>query len=285
MSNKELVSELLKGGYDLHVHPSPSHFNRSLDDFDLVRQCDEAGMAGAMIKSHYDVTAGRAIVANKYAGAKAKLYGGMVLNWPVGGLNPYAVAAGLKMGVRIVWMPTRDSENCLKYGHMNGDFFDRPPISIWDENGKLKPVLDDIFALVKEHNAWLATGHLSVEESLLLCKEARAQGVNTIMTHPDWSRTTMPLEQQLQLAKMGVLIEKVWLNVSKNLISAPDMAHSMKVLGAENVYMVTDLGQAGGQRPVDGMREFVSTMLDQGIAPEAIKTMLCTNPHRIAEGG
>ena len=146
MERKEIVERLLKGAYDLHMHAAPSPFGRAMDDYGLLQEADAAGMGGIMLKSHYESTAARAQLVNAHGGCTAKAFGGIVLNWPVGGLNPYAVAAGLKMGVRIVWMPTRDSENCLKYGHMNGDFFDRPPISIWDENVDLEPKEMTIFS-------------------------------------------------------------------------------------------------------------------------------------------
>ena len=50
--NHALALELMKGACDLHTHPQPSHFPRALDDFALVREADEYGMAGVMIKSH-----------------------------------------------------------------------------------------------------------------------------------------------------------------------------------------------------------------------------------------
>lgn len=40
-------------------------------------------------------------------------YGGIVLNWPVGWLNPYAAESALRMGARFIWMPTRDAANSL----------------------------------------------------------------------------------------------------------------------------------------------------------------------------
>ena len=45
-SYRQIAKELIKGGYDLHTHTEPSAFHRALDDFDLVREAGEAGMAG-----------------------------------------------------------------------------------------------------------------------------------------------------------------------------------------------------------------------------------------------
>ena len=48
-SYRQIAKELIKGGYDLHTHTEPSAFHRALDDFDLVREAGEAGMAGVLI--------------------------------------------------------------------------------------------------------------------------------------------------------------------------------------------------------------------------------------------
>ena len=124
------VSELLAGAYDLHVHTSPSVFPRMEDGFELVQEADAAGMAGVMLKSHYEPTALRAELINRHSGCKAQVYGGLALNWPVGGLNIYAVENALRAGARIIWMPTRDAQNSLRFGNMEGDFFRRPGISV-----------------------------------------------------------------------------------------------------------------------------------------------------------
>ena len=65
-ANKK-AEELLKGAYDLHVHSSPSVFPRELDGFQLIREADAAGMAGVMLKSHYESTALRAELINRYS--------------------------------------------------------------------------------------------------------------------------------------------------------------------------------------------------------------------------
>ena len=135
------AAELLEGGYDLHVHSTPSHIERILDDVEVLQQACEAKMAGILIKNHYESTAARAMLLNKRSGLATKAYGGVVLNWPAGGLNPYAAESALKLGASFVWLPTRDAANCLAYGNMPGDFYDRPGISVLDENDKLLPAV------------------------------------------------------------------------------------------------------------------------------------------------
>lgn len=116
---------MLEGGYDLHIHRAPSHFQRLFDDVELLKEAATAAMAGIMIKNHYESPSARAALLNKHSNSSTIAYGGIVLNWPVGGLNPYAVESALKLGARFVWLPTRDAANCLIHGLIPRGGFDR----------------------------------------------------------------------------------------------------------------------------------------------------------------
>lgn len=273
--------ELIKGGYDVHVHPAPSHFARNTDDFELMQRADALEMAGVMLKSHYDPTGARAQLANKYANTKhTKAYGGVALNWPVGGLNPYAVESNFNMGGTVVWMPTRDSHNCLKFGDMPGDFFQRPGIRAFDEDGKLRPVIYEILEIIRKYKGILATAHFYLDEVVALCDAACDMGVTTVLTHPEWSRTMVPLELQIELAKKGVIIEKLWENVYDKIVTAEYFAHTMNEIGYENIIWGTD-GAFGSFDPIKGITDFIDAMSEAGIPDSGIRTMLCETPARI----
>lgn len=279
---RDMALEIIKGGYDLHTHTEPSAFNRALDDFELVKEADDLGMSGVMIKAHYGGTSTRAALVNLRSGCRAKAYGGLALNWPTGGLNPYAVEDALKAGAIIIWMPTRDSRNCLAYGDMPGDFFSRPGISILDDRGKILPVVYEIMDIVKKYNAHLATGHLSAEESVLLCKEGRMRNVNMILTHPEWFRTKIPGALQAEMADIGVLIEKNWLNIAEKSTSIEEMAANIRLAGTEHVYLATDRGQMGFEHPAEAMLRFIEILLQEGFSEKEITTMVSSVPACIA---
>jgi hypothetical protein len=273
--------ELIKGGYDLHVHTSPSHFNRSVDDFEVAREADKFEMAGILIKSHYETTAARAYIVNKYGDTNTNLYGSAVLNWPLGGINPYAVESSLKMGAKIIFMPTRDSQNSLKHGNMPGDFFERKGITIYDENLKIKESIYETLEIVRKYNAAIATGHLSIKESIDICNEARKMKVKTLLTHPDWERTIVPLDIQLDLVKKGVIVEKVWANIVEETVSPQEIIASLNELGSENIYMVTDRGQAELEKPVEAMLSFIEFLLANGVSEKDIINMTRNVPESI----
>ena len=282
MSQLESVcTALLRGAYDLHMHAAPSPFHRLLDDYELLWSADAAGMAGILLKSHYESTAARAALVNAHAHASAKAYGAIALNWPVGGLNVYAVYNALERGARIVFMPTRDAANSLGSGDMPGDFFRRPGITVLDDDGRLKPELYEIMDAVKERGAALATGHLYTRESVLLCREGCARGVKMVLTHPEFSRTRIDAATQRELAELGVWIEKCWYNVAEGETTAAEMAAHIKAVGAEHCFMTTDRGQSRRETPVEGMKRFAAAMLENGLSEDEVYAMTHSIPEMV----
>ncbi len=275
--------ELMVDGYDLHVHTAPSAFPRALDSWELVHEASRAGMAGVMLKSHYESTATRAELINRYSNCTAKAYGGIALNWPVGGLNVYAVENALKVGAKIVWMPTRDSANSLEFGNMDGDFFEREGIYILTPDDKLKSGIYEIMDTVKKYGATLATGHLSPKESVLLCREGRKRGVRMILTHPEFPRTKISACLQKELADEGVLIEKNWFNVVQGATSIQQMVQTILDVGTGKTFIATDRGQGGEPRPTPELHRFICELLKQGLTDAQIRDMVCFVPKSIVD--
>ncbi len=277
----EQAKSLLKGAYDLHLHAAPSPFHRALDDFGLLQAAGKAEMAGIVLKSHYESTAARAELVNRHGGSSAQAYGSIALNWPVGGLNPYAVENALIRDAKIVWMPTRDAENSLCCGNMCGDFFDRPGITILDQQHGLKQEIFTIMDIIKRYNAALATGHLSPEESVILCQEGIRRGVRMVLTHPEFDRTAIDAHTQRKLAGQGVWIEKCWYNIAEHNCSAQDMAQHIQEVGMEHCFLTSDRGQSDRELPAEGMLQFLLTLLQAGISYNALYVMTHTVPTQV----
>ena len=108
------VKELLKGGYDLHVHSAPDCLPRKMDDIDMAERITASTLSGYAIKNHWTSTAGRAKLINRlYPGCDA--IGTITLDSAVGGLNPTAVEMAARGGVKLVWFPTCDNEHEAAY--------------------------------------------------------------------------------------------------------------------------------------------------------------------------
>lgn len=281
---KNSIKEFVEGSYDLHVHSAPSHVKRTIDDIDLIKKASTYKMAGVLIKNHYEPTSGRTELINTHFNFFTKAYGGVVLNSTVGGINPYACESALKMGAKIVWLPTRDAENSLRYGNMKGDFFNREGISVVDEKGKLIKSFKEVVEVVKKYDATLATGHISLEESLKVCDYAIKKNVKVVLTHPDWNRTKIPIDIQIDLGKKGVFIEKVWANLDDGDCSADEFLNVMNQLDFNNTFITTDRGYYTKKPPFESLVDCIEFLIEKGVDGRNIEKILKITPKIIVEG-
>src|SRR5579872_5743943 len=122
-----LSSQSLTGVIDIHAHSDPDSVPRSIDAVDLAKLAHARGMRGLVLKNHYEPTASLAYVIRRVVPG-IELFGGIDLNRSVGGVNPAAVERMIKdkggYG-RVVWMPTFDAENQVRYSKE-----DRPFVSV-----------------------------------------------------------------------------------------------------------------------------------------------------------
>lgn len=171
----------------MHIHAAPAVRARKMDDLELMEASIERSVRAIVLKSHNVPTADRAylvnrVAAEKYPNAKFTAFGGLCLNRPVGGLNPDAVETSLKLGAKVIWLPTNTAENHYR---KNGKAPSKGVVVTRD--GKAVDELQDIFALVKQYDAVLATGHIGAEECFPVVEAARAAGVEKIViTHPEF---------------------------------------------------------------------------------------------------
>ena len=95
------------GAIDMHCHPFPDLFPRLADDIDIAIAARDAGLKALMLKCHHESTVSRAYLIQRVVPG-IRVFGGVVLNSYVGGINPAAVEAALRLGGKEVWMPTID---------------------------------------------------------------------------------------------------------------------------------------------------------------------------------
>src|SRR5256885_49471 len=126
-------AQTLSGAIDMHAHADPDGTPRKIDAIDLARLAKERGMRALLLKNHYEPTASLAYIVRKEVPG-IELFGGIALNLTVGGVNPAAVDRMTRVKGhwgRVVWMPTFDAENQVRYSKEN-----RPSVSV-SRNGKL----------------------------------------------------------------------------------------------------------------------------------------------------
>jgi len=267
----------LDGVIDIHAHADPDSVPRSIDAIDLAKLAKARGMRGLVLKNHYEPTASLAYLVRKEIPG-IEIFGGVDLNRSVGGVNPAAIERMVlvKGGYgRVVWLPTFDAENQVKFSKEN-----RPFVSV-SRNGDLLPETKQVIALAAKHHLMLETGHSSATEGLMIVKEARRQGVeHIVVTHAMLAPVGMSIAQMKQAAAAGAFIEFVY----NGLIGAGkefemrDYARAIREVGAKSCILSSDLGQAANPPHPDGLEAFFAGLRKEGIAQSDIDLMSKTNP-------
>jgi hypothetical protein len=269
----------LSGVIDIHAHTAPSSRPRSIDAIDLAKLAKQRGMRAIVIKDHYESTAAQAYFVRKVVPG-IEIFGGIVLNRSVGGINVAAVERMVLMAGgwgRIVWLPTFDAENQVKFSKENRPFV---PVS---KDGHLVPAVVEMITFVKDHQLALATGHVSAEEGLLVVHEAHRQGVqHIIVTHPLEALIAMSIPQMQEAARDGAYIEFVYSALlGKTPIPVADYVNAIRAIGPGSCILSSDFGQPENPPHTDGLAAYFKTLLQAGISQADIDTMSKTNPARV----
>ena len=265
----------LTGLIDMHIHSSPDIQPRYANDIEIAEQAKRAGMSGVLIKSHVTLTADRATIAEEVVGG-IRVFGGLVLNEWVGGLNPAAVEAAIGMGAREIWMPTHSAAHVMRQKGLAGG------ISIINEDSKLRPEVFEILDLTRDEGIILATGHISPGESSVLVKVSKQRRHPKILiTHPEASFIRMPLEMQQELKGDGVFFERCFVDTTPLMnceVTIEEIAQCIQGTGVEFAILATDFGQDRNPSPVEGLRDYLSSLVTLGFSQDDIQKMARSNP-------
>jgi hypothetical protein len=269
----------LSGVIDIHAHMDPDSMPRSIDAIDLAKLAKQRGMRGLVLKNHYESTAALAYIVRKEVPG-IEIFGGIDLNRSVGGINPTAVERMVLMKGgwgKVVWMPTFDNENQVKYSKEN-----RPFVSV-SRDGHLLPEVEQVIDIVAQHQLTLETGHSSAEDGLLIVHEARQRGVqHVVVTHAMSAPVRMTIPQMQQAAREGAYIEFVYgATIGPNhILEMSDYAKAIRAVGPNSCILSSDLGQVGNPLHPDGLALFFQALLKEGISQADIDLMSKTNPAR-----
>lgn len=272
--------------FDLHVHAGPDIVPRLGDDADTVLWYEQAGFRGCVLKGHYDPTAARAQAAAR--GRNITVAGGLVLNRPVGGFNPVAVAVALALGARVVWMPTVDSR-----AHRAADLprpfsshpyldtattYAAPPVDPTSEEA-----LRSIIRLISDADAVLATGHVSAAECNWILREARSAGVRRLLlTHPSYSAPGMSAAEARSLAELGGRVEIcAYQLLHQPGQSAERLAAFVRDVGIEHCVLSSDAGQADSPSPPEALLWLIDVLTAQGLDRGALEAAASDVPESL----
>jgi hypothetical protein len=279
------------GVIDMHVHSHPDVFGRNMDDIDVATLAKQRGMKGILLKNHVTTTADRAALVMK-AVPGIEVWGGIVLNKAVGGINPDAVEWMHRMyGGRgkVVWLPTFESDKHIKtLVNKEGKGILVAP------GGVVSPEMEAVLKIIARENLLLATGHVHPEEVVAVTKRGKELGVkNMIITHGLTNIPGLSTEQAKAAIANGAVIEICFLQFMTGpnapqawmthwtQVNAKHVAQAVKDYGAKNLVLSTDLGQTGNMIHADGIEFMIAAVKREGVSDEDIDLMLRKNPARL----
>lgn len=277
----------------MHVHSAPDITARVMHDMELARKAREMGMRGVVIKNHEFISNDRAYLV-KLAVPDIEVFGGVVLNEPVGGINPHAVETMLKFpgGLgKIVWLPTHDA---AFQKSVNAGKPDAGGVRVTDSSGGVLPEVQKVLKIVAKADVMLGTGHIAPKEAVAVAKAAKEAGLRKlVITHAMQDPLFMSLDDMKRCADMGAFIEHCYLSTimgpaapaasfrSRKQVPMDAVVEAIKGVGAERTILSTDLGQIHNPTPIDGLKEFMLQLKKKGISEEEIHLMTRKNPARL----
>jgi hypothetical protein len=290
---KDVIDRLMVGAIDLHCHSGPSVMPRYFDHYEAMQEAASAGIRALLIKDHYYSATPVTEVLNKhFKHLKVTLLSGVPLNNATGGLNLYAVDHGIKLGAKLVWMPTFSAANHINQHKKDEHFKDKfpqtkkkmiepTPLTIVDKDGKLLEEVKPILDLIAENDIVLSSGHVHISEAFPLFEEAKRRGVKRLLcNHPTYV-VGATHDDIRRLVAMGVYVEHsvcMFIEGSKfKFYDPPELDALIKAGTVERTILGSDLGQQGNPRLVDGFRNVIRTCLELGYSEAQVRRLVATN--------
>jgi len=302
------LSDILRDVIDLHIHPGPDRLARVADAIEITQLAKNAGMRALLFKSHEFMNAELTNLVERVVPG-IRVFGGVVLDNPVGGINPRVVDITIGHGGKCVWMPTIDSaandlaaEVFRKKGKQEtvlmksleqrrGD--NKKRLKVIGTNGELLPEVKEILGLIAEADIIVATSHMSSEERLPFVKEAKKNGVKKIVvTHSNSNIVFVPIEEQKELVRNGATMEYSYAPLVSFLEGEEpeEVANMIQTIGAQNIVLSTDSGASWGYKygyaachPTEAMAAFIIAMRNRGVTKQEIDTMVKENPSKLLD--
>jgi hypothetical protein len=272
----------LTGAADLHCHFGPDpHRARSVDAFEAASEAGAAGHRAVVLKSHDSPTPSLAWAVQRAVGDAISVFGGICCDREIGGVNPAAVEVALGLGARIVWLPTLSSRQDFENGVAAQLGIPGPGIVVTDRDDQLLAETHDVLALVKEHDAILATGHVSAAEHYAVVR-AFARSGKVLVTHAteDLAGPNLTPAQCRELADLGAWIELCAMTCIGGLATrtVAEMVETVRAVGVARVTLGTDFGQKINPHPAAGLQTYADALYAEGLSEDEIRRMACANP-------
>ena len=278
------VWRIMDGAIDVHCHSGPEAYAaRSANELEMSLRACEAGLGAVVYKCHSTPSTRSAQliqnVVNQWAKdhgkRKTDVFGGVVLNNSVGGLNPEAVVVNARLDGKYVWLPTLDSVPDREWAKLPGG------VEVFDAKGGVVEPLKQIFDLIAQTEMVLGLCHQKGKEQLVLLDEARKAGVRRIeIVHPTYSIFKMSIDEMKVAVEKRAYLGIYSFSLNPNF-DADLILRVIKEIGPEFLVMGSDCGMYTGDSPVDGMRRLITWMLQSGVPDKDVERIAKANAREL----
>lgn len=304
----------------VHAGPHLPSSPRRVDPFEAAIEARDAGMRAIVYMDVFEMSTGTAWMVERIVKGIA-VYGGIILNTVYGGMNPRAVKTALYYGSGAKFVSFGAHSTRYQAGKegrvIDGEFKslaeiypefarDELPMTIEIPDGPPSRELDQILTLIAEHpHVYLNTGHVSNDEAFRLIELAGQYGIEKVLVASSVTKN-LTVEEQRRVAASGAYLEHTlaafthttpipkthyyvepeYVSIDEGMVSGPGgglrtVAEQIRAVGAEHCIIATDLGVYTLPSPVEGLREFIASLLDLGITPDEIRMLTRDNPAQL----
>lgn len=310
------IDKLMNGLIDIHVHGAPAGgwLAGRPTVIQTTMAASEQKVGGLVFKDHNTMTNNFGMIVNEAMEivkklkeekgeefTPTKLYGGIVLNDAVGGLNPTAVRTALSgYGDCVeVWLPSLSAKwqnDCI---YAERGLPSPGGIVVSEENGDIVPAMVEILEIMADYNnnsegrrVALAACHVSNKEKFDLLRYIKKRGldVDTVIDHVTQQLTIATEEEMKEMLELGAYLQFAetscvpWTGMQDWVInfdfSFTVLKNLLNQYGPDQLCLCSDSGQPSHEF-VPGWRSFLKTLLAQGVSFENIRTMSVDVPKKI----
>jgi len=308
----EIVEELLRGVIDVHIHGAPlgGWLPGRPKMLDTCVEASRVGMKALVFKDHNTMNVNCAIIVQDVLNAMAadvssrgetftpvEVYGGVVLNYAVGGMNLAAVKTALDYGrCKEIWLPSLDAAHQKEaMGRDGGIRVTTGPDQLTPEMIGVLEMLHDYNNNRKNDRCSLSSCHVSNEEKADILRYVRKKQLNVdvMLDHVTQEMTILTPSEAKEMIDLGGYLQFAecscvpWAGMQDWIIAFDYSFNLIKELlrekGPEHLMLISDAGQPGNE-PIQGWRMFLKTLLAQGISKEHINIMAKDVPYGILYG-
>ena len=300
-----------------HIFSSP----RRIDPFQAAAQARDAGMRAIVFMDVFEMSNGTAWLVNRlvpefrtYGGLILNtVYGGMNPRAVKTALAYGDGAKFISFGAHSTYFQASKEGRLVdgrfiplsdlypRFGEEELTRAIRIPV-----DGPPGPALAEILeAIAACPGVYLNTGHVSNEEAMRLIDLAADYGIRQVLVASAVTKNMSLAEQRTAAAKGAYLehtlaafthttpipkthyyVEREYAAIDEGMDEASragvrGVAEQIQAVGAKHCIIASDFGVYTLPPPVEGLREFIACLLDLGLGPEAIRTIVARNPARL----